>query len=156
MNIGIIIHSQTGNTLSVAQKLKEKLSAAGHSVSIQRVSAANDGETNVQNIKLTEKPDAGAYDVLLFGAPVRGFSLSPVMKAYLGCIGQLRGKKTGCFITHYFPYAWMGGNQALGQLCGIVKAKGASVYGTGMVHWSRAATRETQIEAVAGKLSTGV
>ncbi len=153
MNIGIIIHSHTGNTLSVAQKVKEKLSAAGHSVSIQRVSAANDDESDVQKIRLAEKPDAGAYDVLLFGAPVRGFSLSPVMQAYLTGIGPLHGKKAGCFITHFFPYAWMGGKRALEQLCGIVKAKGAAVYGTGIVHWSKAASRDEQIEAVAGKLS---
>ena len=29
MNIGIIVYSQTGNTLSVAKKLEEKLSATG-------------------------------------------------------------------------------------------------------------------------------
>ncbi len=156
MNIGIIIHSHTGNTLCVAQKIEEKLSAAGHSVSIQRVSAANDDETDVQKIRLTEKPDAGVYDILLFGAPVRGFSLSPVMQAYLNSIGPLRGKKTGCFITHFFPYAWMGGRRALNQLCELVKAKGSSVYGTGIVHWSKAATRNEQIEAVARELSIHV
>ena len=37
MNIGMIIHSQTGNTHSVAMKLKEKLSAAGHAVDLERL-----------------------------------------------------------------------------------------------------------------------
>ena len=49
MNIGIIIHSQTGNTRCVAQKLKEKFSAAGHTVSIESISAANDGESDLQS-----------------------------------------------------------------------------------------------------------
>jgi hypothetical protein len=78
------------------------------------------------------------------------------LQAFLTGIGPLRGKKAGCFITHYFPYAWMGGSRALKQLCEIVKAKGAAVYGTGIVHWSRAATLESQIEAVAAKLSAEV
>lgn len=156
MNIGIIVHSQTGNTLLLAQKIKEKLSVAGHMVSIQRVSAANDEETDVGKIKLIEKPDISVYDALLFGAPVRGFSLSPVMQAYLSGIEPLRGKKAGCFMTHFFPYAFLGGNRALNQLCQAVQAKGAIVTGSDIVHWSKAATRETQIEAVASKLSAGM
>ncbi len=31
MKIGIIVHSHTGNTLSVAQKIKERLVSGGHS-----------------------------------------------------------------------------------------------------------------------------
>lgn len=156
MNIGIIIHSQTGNTRCVAQKLKEKFSAAGHTVSIESISAANDGESDLQRIRLTAKPDVSTYDALLFGAPVRGFSLSPVMQAYLAGVGALLGTKAGCFITHFFPYAWMGGNRALFQLCEIVQARGAIVYGSGIVHWSRAASRDDQIEAVAAKLSADI
>lgn len=155
MNIGIIIHSQTGNTRIVAQKLKEKLIAAGHTVSLQSVSASNDSEASAAKIMLLEKPDVSPYDVLLFGAPVRGFSLSPVMQAYLNAIGTLKGKKAGCFLTHFFPYAFMGGNRALNQLCQSVQKKGAAVYGTAIVHWSKAATRQDQIEAAAAKLSTG-
>jgi flavodoxin len=37
MKIGIIVHSQTGHTYSVVQKLQEKLLAAGHSVNIERI-----------------------------------------------------------------------------------------------------------------------
>ncbi len=155
MNIGIIIHSQTGNTRMVAQKLKERLTAAGHTVSLQSVSAANDGEADVSKIMLTEKPDVSPYDVLLFGAPVRGFMLSPVMQAYISGLKSLQGKKVGCFMTHFFPFAWMGGNSAMNQLLKAVQNKGAAVYGTAIVHWSKAATRQAQIEAAAAKLSTG-
>jgi flavodoxin len=113
MQIGIIVHSNTGNTLLVAERLMEKLSSLGHRVSIERVSAINDDEQDVQNIRLSKKPEPGAYDVLIFGAPVRGFSLSPVMRAYLSGV-TLSGKKTACFITQGFPSPWMGGNRALG------------------------------------------
>ena len=37
MNIGIILYSETGNTYSVSQKLKEKLVKAGHSVNMERL-----------------------------------------------------------------------------------------------------------------------
>lgn len=156
MNIGIIIHSQTGNTRMVAQKLLEKLKAAGHTVSIQSVSAANDSEADAAKIQLTEKPDATPYDVLFFGAPVRGFSLSPVMQAYLAGAPSLQGKKVGCFLTHFFPFSWMGGNSAMSQLLKAVQKKGAAVQDTAIVHWSKAATRQAQIEAAADKLSAGL
>jgi flavodoxin len=152
MKIGIIVHSQSGNTLSVAQRLNEKLSAAGYSVSIQRVSAINDDESDIQKIRLNEKPEIGAYDVLLFGAPVRGFSLSPVMQAYLSGISSLDGKKAGCFITQGLPVPWMGGNRALKQMVDICKGKGVTPYGTGIVNWPNAEKREKLIQTVVEKL----
>ena len=156
MNIGILIHSQTGNTRMVAQNLSEKLKAAGHTVSILSVSASNDGEADASKIMLTEKPDASPYDVLFFGAPVRGFMLSPVMQAYISGLKSLQGKKAGCFMTHFFPFAWMGGNSAMNQLLKALQEKGAAVQDTAIVHWSKAATRQAQIEAAAAKLSAGL
>jgi len=37
MKTGIMVHSQTGNTNSVALKLKEKLSNSGHSVDLEQL-----------------------------------------------------------------------------------------------------------------------
>ena len=37
MNIGIIVYSQAGKTLSVAEKIGDKLREKGHSVQIERV-----------------------------------------------------------------------------------------------------------------------
>lgn len=152
MNIGIIVHSHTGNTLRVAQRLQKELSAAGHSASIQRVSAINDDESDAQKIRLSQKPDVSAYDMLLFGAPVRGFSLSPVMRAYLSVIGSLEGKKAGCFMTQGFPAPWMGGIRALKQMVDLCQSKGAIPYGTGIVNWPNAAKREKLIAAVVDEL----
>jgi flavodoxin len=152
MQIGIIVHSSTGNTLSVAERIKEKLTAAGHSVSIERVSAINDDEMDVQKVRLSGKPDIGAYDLLIFGAPVRGFSLSPAMRAYLSGIGSLKGKKAACFITQAFPAPWMGGNRSLKQMVDLLASKGSEPYGTGIVNWPNAEKREKLITAVAEKL----
>ena len=40
VKVGIIIHSHTGNTLAVAEKLQERLMEAGHQAEIQRVTAS--------------------------------------------------------------------------------------------------------------------
>ena len=37
MNVGIIVYSKTGNTLSVAEKLQEAIRSAGHTVNIERI-----------------------------------------------------------------------------------------------------------------------
>jgi flavodoxin len=154
MEIGIIVHSQTGNTLSVAERLMEKLTAAGHSVSIERVSVVNDDEMDIQKIRLSEKPDISSYDLLIFGASVRGFSLSLAMQAYLAGVGSLAGKKTACFITQGFPFPWMGGNRSLKQMTELIASKGSAPYGTGIVNWPNAEKREKLITAVAEKLSS--
>lgn len=152
MKIGIYIHSKTGNTRSVAQRLQEKLISAGHTASIHSISAVHDEEADFKKVELQDKPDVLGYDVLVFGAPVRGFSLSAVMHAYLTRIGSLEGRKTACFMTQSFPYPWMGGNRALKQLCKICTDKGANIFETGIINWSNAAKRETLIRALLEKL----
>ena len=156
MNIGIMVHSHTGNTLFAAKKLQEALAAAGHLVTIHNVSAINDEEADYQKIKLDSRPETAMYDALFFGAPVRGFSLSPVMRAYLTSIGPLSGKRTACFVTQHLPYAWMGGRRALRHMGAICKLKGSAPFGTGVINWSKAPVREKQIEAMAGDLSAAL
>lgn len=136
MKIGIIVHSHTGNTYSVAEKLKDRLSAAGHSVTLEKVTALNDDQMNPNKIQLKGIPDINTYDALIFGAPVRGFSLSAVMKAYLTNAESLKNKKTACFVTEGFPFPWMGGNRAIAQMKDICSSKGCEVCGTGVINWS--------------------
>lgn len=136
MKIGIIVHSHTGNTLGVAQRLREALAASGHSVALERVRAVDENPNAAMHAKLKDIPDTGTYDILIFGAPVRGFSLSPVMKLYLEQLPDLNGKRVGCFLTQAFPHPAMGGNQAIGQFRKACEAKGASVFETGIVNWS--------------------
>lgn len=150
MKIGIIVHSHTGNTLSVAQRLKEALAASGHSVTLERVTAVDENPNAAMNAKLKDIPDTSKYDVLIFGAPVRGFSLSPVMKLYLAQLPALNGKKVGCFLTQSFPHPAMGGNQAMGQFRKACEAKGASIFQNGIVNWSMG--REKKIANVIEKM----
>ncbi len=150
MKIGIIVHSHTGNTYSVAEKLKEKLLIEGHSVNLEKVAAINEDQTEAGKIQLKSAPDAGAYDALIFGAPVRGFSLSPVMTAYLAQLESLSNKKAACFLTQFFPNPSMGGNRAMEQMKELCSSKGVRVCETGIVNWSSLHRRKKIEDVVEG------
>lgn len=152
MKIGIIVHSHTGNTLSVAQKLMDKLLAEGHSVSLERVEAINEDQNEAGKVKLKSVPVTDGYDLLIFGAPVRGFSLSPVMAAYLSKMKPITGKKVACFLTQAFPHPAMGGNRAMGQMKELCCSKGVEVCGTGIVNWSNI-NRRRRIDSIVERFS---
>ncbi|MCI1959775.1 MAG: flavodoxin domain-containing protein [Clostridia bacterium] len=151
MNIGIIVMSKTGHTLSVAQRLKDALTEKGHTVNLERVTAMND--TNKPSGKqLKDAPNTEPYDVLIFGSPVWASSLPSVMKAYMSQLPSLQGKKVGCFVTQSFPYAWMGGNRTVSQMKKICSIKGTTVFAEGVINWSNK-KRENQIIKLIEKMS---
>ena len=123
MKTGIIVYSQTGNTLSVAEKLKEKLAAAGHSAEIEQVTVAGGRKSGDRAFQLETRPDVAQYDALIFGSAVEAFSLSPVLKSYLAGVDSLQGKQVACLVTQSFPYPWMGGNRAIRQMRRLCKPK---------------------------------
>lgn len=150
MKIGIIVYSRTENTLSVAERLKESYLNAGHTVNFERIAAENEDPSSKSEIRLTYIPDTSAYDCVIFGAPVQGFALSPIMKAYLSQLMNLNGKKIACFVTQHFPKRWMGGRQAIGQMVRLISKNGGVVLETDIVNWSSKG-RETQICALIDK-----
>ncbi len=152
MNIGIIVYSQTGNTNSVALKLKEKLATAGHSVNIERLLLAGDMQPGAKDLQFKMRPEVGTYDALVLGAPVEAFSLSQVMKSYLTQVASLKGKKVACFVTKGLPFYWTGGSRAIGQMKKICGSKEATICGTGIVVWM-GKDREKKIDEVVEKLS---
>jgi len=79
MKVGIIVHSFTGNTLTVAEKVKETLEKAGHAVTLERVIVKDENPNAPTPVTLEAAPEAAGYDLALFAAPVRAFSLSPGM-----------------------------------------------------------------------------
>jgi len=150
MNIGLIVYSETGNTLSVAQKLEQALQAAGHTVALEKVGVDKDPKTGAVTLKST--PAIEPYDAVIFASPVQAFSLAKAMNLYLSQIPSLSGKKAACFVTQHFKKACFGGNHAIRQIQSACKAKGADITLTGIVHWS-AADREAQIDEVVRCLS---
>lgn len=135
LKIAIIIHSKTGNTRSVAEQIKEKLVALGHQVQLEEIVASNDEEMELTKIVLTKAPKSTDYDGYVFGAPVRAFSLSPIMKAYLSKIQDFQGKPVYCFLTQHFRFRFLGGDNALKQFELALNDKSAQILGTNIVNW---------------------
>ena len=122
MKAGIFVHSNTGNTYHVAQRLKEKLDEKGCISDLKRIS-------------FSSYPEAPSHDWIIFASPVHGGNISDDMKAYLSQIKSLKDKKVSCLVTQFFPSPRMGGDKAIAQMKEILESKGALVKGTGIVNW---------------------
>ena len=151
MNIGIIVYSHTGHTLSVAMKLKEKLSAARHMVTLEQVQTTEPVKPGATSVDLKTKPAIDTYDALVFGAPVWGGVPAPPMTSYLEQITSLQGKKVACLVTGIFPSGW-GRNQTIARMKDVCESKGATVCGSGSVGWWSLG-RKRQISKVVDSLS---
>jgi len=152
MNIGIIVYSWSGHTMSVAEKVKSKLETAGHSVTLVPVALTAERKQGDRDFEIASMPDLSGFDGLIFGAAVEAFSLSPVLTAYLKKVAPLDGKKVACLVTQQFPYAWMGGSRAISQMKKLCRAKGASIVGSAVAHWAKS-KRETSIAAAISRLA---
>jgi NAD(P)H dehydrogenase (quinone) len=152
MNIGIIVYSWSGNTLSVAKKLEERLAAAGHLAKLEQVTVVGERKQGAREFQLETLPDVGTYDALVFGSAVEAFSLSPVLTKYLKQVGSLQGKKVACLVSQQFPYPWMGGNRAIRQMSRLCQSKGATIVGAAVVNWAKS-RREKTTEAAIDRLS---
>jgi flavodoxin len=152
MNIGMVINSQTGNTLSVAKKLEERLVAAGHDVTLHHLQPIGEVHPGVKDVKFESLPDLDPYDALVFGSQVNAFSLSASMACYMPQVSSVQGKPVALLVTEALPYAIFGGNRAVRHMSGECEAKGANVLGSGIVNWSRK-SREKQIVKVVDHLA---
>ncbi len=153
MNIGIFVNSKTGNTLSVAEKLRDKLVSIGHNVALEKIVASNDGEMNIEKIVISNPPSTQGYDMLVFAAPVNGFRLAFVMQAFLRSLPSLEGKLLAGFVTEAFPFPWMGGNQSLKGMEKLVQAKGGTLSATGVVNWRSPDKRDVLITQTIEKIA---
>lgn len=151
MDIGIVVYSQTGHTLSVAAKLQEALSTAGHKVNLERIEVAGPVRLRAVNALLKTRPEIDAYDALVFGSPVQGGTPAPPMMDYLEQIASLQWKTVACLVTGVFPAGW-GRNQTIAQMRVVCESKGATVCGSGSVGWLSLGRRR-QIAEVVDSLS---
>jgi NAD(P)H dehydrogenase (quinone) len=145
MNIGIIVHSQTGNTMTVSEKLRSALREKGHKVTIEKLAVIGNYEQSYESIHFESFPNLEKYDAIIFASLVQAFALSPFMKKYLTQIDSLKGKSVSCFVTEYFPYRWMGGNNAVNKMVEICTSKHATILTTAIINWSNK-KRDHQIE----------
>lgn len=138
MKIGIIVHSQTDNTYSVALKLQETLTESGNDVEVKKVSmVGGDKPENKNKIQLENPPDVTSFDALIFGSPVHAFSLAPAMQVYFEQLPSIQGKKVALFVTKGLRFEWTGGSRAIGQMKKLCQSKGGEIVGTGIVIWNK-------------------
>jgi hypothetical protein len=154
MDIGIIIYSHTGHTLIVSQKLKDKLSSKGHTVTLQHLETTVPLAMSATTAELQSIPTIQPYDAVILCTPVRGGMPSPPMKAFLDKIISFEGKQVFFLVTGFFPAKW-GRNQTLYELTTICESKKAEVCGVGSVRWS-SFTRKQQINNAVECLSATI
>jgi multimeric flavodoxin WrbA len=97
---------------------------------------------------LRKLPEVGAYDALVIGGPVRGFAASTVLAAFFEQTGLFHDKKAVCFVTHLFPYPWLGGTRAIAQIRKFCESKGVTVIGTGIIDWKSSRREEEIIDVI--------
>lgn len=154
MKIGIIVHSQTGNTFHVGQKIFERLQNEGHEVSLVRFQnvADTNGKSKTMPLQLDSIPDVVGFDAVILGGWVEAFSLCPGFKQYLQQLNQIESKIILCLLTQHFPHKWMGGSHALAQARKVLASKGCNMVNLGVINWTNK-KREAQIEASVSKAS---
>jgi flavodoxin I len=152
MNIGLIVYSHTGHTLSVAMKLKDILSTNGHVVTLEQLQTVVPLLMSATTAELKTIPGIDRFDALVLGTPVRGGTPSPPMMCFLNHISSFEGKKVALLVTGFFPAKW-GRNQTISQLETICEAKGAIICCTGSVGWWSMG-RNHHIAQVIDRLST--
>ncbi len=158
MNIGILVHSLTGNNLSVAQKLCDRLRLQGHQPTLIKLSPIGGEDTKVaelSKIRLEPLPALEPFDFLVFAGPVRGFSMSLIVAKCLSMIPSLKGKRVACFVTQAFSKPFLGGNRTISQMKKQCEALGGNVCVTGIVNWNNK-KREQMIDDVIETVCTAV
>ena len=155
MNICVIVHSKTGNTLKLGNLFAEKLRQKGHSVDVTelRTDPPVDSGTVRHHppFSVINLPDCSKYDALLVGGPVWAFSASPVIYEAVKALKDVSGKKVMPFATEGFPFTFAGGKQAIGLMSRILAEKGANVL-PGKVVTSR--NREKMMEKAASEVAS--
>ncbi len=131
MNICIIVHSQTGNTLQFAKLLADKLQARGNSLDIielrTNVPVISGSVNHTINFEIKNLPDISNYDVIIAGGPVWSFSVSPVIYKAITRLPAMKGKKFLPFVTMTAPLISMGGTSSLKLMSEAAANLGAEI-----------------------------
>jgi hypothetical protein len=134
VNVGVIVYSWTGHTLSVATKLQEALSADGHAVRLERLETVGPVSPAATSAALVTVPAIDGHDALVLACGVQGGRPAVPMASYLAQVGSLADVRVAFLVTHFFPPQW-GRDQALAQMQEMCASKGATVCGSGGVRW---------------------
>jgi len=146
MKIGICLYSETGNTLFVAKKLKERLEKDGCGAEINVIEQENPSNTNPKKIKIKSMPELSLYDALIFASPVQAFTLAAVFNEYIKNIEPINGKSVLLYVTKNLRTKGFGGNKSISVMKDAVETKGGIVKNSGIIFWKKEDERNSQIE----------
>lgn len=135
MKIAVVIYSYTGNSFSVGQKIVRFLLNQNHEAQLIRVNVTDD-QPSKTDVQLGNIESVAPFDKVIFGSPVRAFSLAPAMVKYLKQVESLSGKTVSCFVTKQLPFSWTGGTSALKKMISLCVEKGAVIDKTAIINWS--------------------
>ena len=153
MKVALVVYSRSGNTKSVAEKIKERLTSEGHTADYLPVShePKKEKDNPMEKIVFIDLPDLSGYDVCVFGSSVEAFNLCRVMQQFL-CELEQNAKKAVCLTTQQFMKSWLGGNAAQKKMQKLLCAKGYNVVGGAHVNWKLEEGRNERIEQAVGKV----
>ncbi len=115
-NAGIFVYSQSGHTVFFARAIADHLREAGIECDIELLRTYKIPTPFSRNIELRRIPDVKEYDILLLGAPVMAFNVSPVILSFINTIDSLKGKMAMPFVTHCLPAKIFGAMRALKKI----------------------------------------
>jgi NAD(P)H dehydrogenase (quinone) len=151
MNIGIIIHSKTGHTLNFARKLSSRCATENIKNEIIRLKFEGIIAPRSKKVTIIDVPNIDTFDVLVFGCPVWAFTASPVITAFLKLTHNIEGKKVICFATMGFPFAFLGGIQAI-SLMNKLLSKSKSILLPGEVIANSSGISDTKTNVIVERL----
>jgi len=154
MKIGLLVHSVTGNTLSVMKKLKTVLEEKGHEADLKEIKTAVKVEMGQKEAEFIENPSPAGYDAVVFGSHTEAFQLETAMQLYFKQVEGIEGLKIACISTHQFPFEWLGGNSTVRKMKNMCEAKGGDVIGTAVIEWSPESKRQTKIDNAVEHISS--
>jgi hypothetical protein len=155
MKIGIILHSQTGNTLAVGKRILESLQTNGHDVTLLRIKNTESVEKpqKLEDVQIDNYPNISDYEALIFGAWVEAFNLCSGFQVYLKQLNKVEANLVLCFVTQHFPYKWMGGYNAVSKMKKSLACLGVTIASTGIINWTNK-LREKQIDELVSHFSS--
>ncbi|MFP4418335.1 MAG: flavodoxin family protein [Chitinispirillaceae bacterium] len=137
MQVGIVVHSQTGHTVLLARAVADKLRKAGDEVDLHILRPRGKINPGSSRVELGKVPDPLQYDLLMIAGPVWAFNCSPAVSAYMETIedNSLQNKPCLSFVTMGLPVHALNANRALAVMDRKLARKGAQVLQGYALHW---------------------
>jgi len=129
MKTAIVVYSETGHTLSVAERLMQAYKAKQEDATLFRI------ESNIHRTMVFHSPTLEGFDHVVIATPVQGFMPAAPMGLFLEQIGTLKGKTVDILLTQAAPWAFFGGTNSLKKIALLIVAKAGLPSKTAIVHW---------------------